>query len=149
MVPNSSPSHCTHEQICIWFKWAIVPDYNVCDGILVKTNTIITLDIEHTSKTGNILNFKLSPSAPQISSPLPLHLLNYMINSVEDSKYIRLHQGSFYAVGACDLNNPIPGLLGDMQVGLGNEESVYPKWAVDRMVRKPSAQHLSLDISAA
>lgn len=96
MVPNSSPSHCTHEQICIWFKWAIVPDYNVCDGILVKTSTVTTLDIEYTSKTGNILNFKLSPSAPQVleqhmqqsvkSGPsyLSKQIQNVIIHSVAD-----------------------------------------------------------------
>lgn len=130
MVPNSSPSHCTHEQICVWYKWVVVPEYDVCDGILALSDVTTELNFEHTSRTGNVISFNISPGDPQVDAPLPLHLINYMISTQKNASHLRVHNGQFYKTQACDLNNPIPGLLGDMQVSFEGEDSVYPDWAV-------------------
>lgn len=60
-----------------------------------------------------------------------MHLINIIPEVDKDYPYLRNHGGNYYGTKACELNSPIPGLLGDMQVSLLKDVSTYyPKWAV-------------------
>lgn len=47
-----------------------------------------------------------------------------------DLQHIVKHNDQYYYTEASRVNFPIPGLLGDMQIDLNMEQSVYPDWAV-------------------
>ncbi|AOF41427.1 glycoprotein precursor, partial [Mothra virus] len=131
LVPNLSNSKCTHEQICIWYYWDVVPELNSCDLIYKEVSTSNLAHIEHTDTLGNTIPFVLSDESPFIDSPLRMHLMTLTPTLLHPpTNKIRQHQNDYYFTDASERSMGRPGVLGDYQMSLSSNGTFFPDWAV-------------------
>ncbi|CAB3241813.1 unnamed protein product [Arctia plantaginis] len=109
----------------------MIPTINKCDPIYELSSSTIIAHMDYTDPKGNIIPFSLSESNPMTVSPIMAHVVTFQTHQKLPPKKIRKHSDLYMATVSADLNQAQPGLLGDMQVQLGNSIALlYPTWSI-------------------